>query len=305
MSKHEKNKKTKIRDGRQDKIFNIVNHTLLILFLIIELYPLIYIVSCSFSAGDALVSGKVKLLPVNFTLDGYATVFEYKSMWSGFKNSVVYTVSGTIIGVILTILAAYPLSRPDLKGRKVVMSLFLFTMMFNGGMIPSYLLLKNLHMLDTIWAIILPTTLTAYHVIVARTFFSQNIPTELLEAAQMDGCSDFGFFRRIAVPLSMPIIAVLALWIAIALWNGYFNPMIYLSTESKYPLQLVLRRVLLLSQVDMTEAMVDPERYQRNKYMSEVLKYGMIVISSLPLMMIYPFAQKYFVQGVMIGSVKG
>lgn len=185
------------------------------------------------------------------------------------------------------------------------MSLFLFTMMFNGGMVPTYLLIKNLHMLDTIWAIILPTTLTAYHVIVARTFFTQNIPLELLEAAQMDGCSDFNFLRIIAIPLSMPIIAVLALWIAIALWNGYFNPMIYLSSSDKMPLQLVLRRILLLSQVDVTEAMVDPERYQRNKYMSEILKYGMIVIGSLPLMLVYPFAQKYFVQGVMVGSVKG
>lgn len=298
-------KANKIRDGRQDKIFHIVNTGLLVLFLVIELYPLIYIVSCSFSSGDALVTGKVKLFPVDFTLDGYATVFQYKSMWTGFKNSIVYTVSGTVIGVTLTILAAYPLSRPDLKGRKLIMSLFLFTMMFNGGMVPTYLLIKNLHMLDTIWAIILPTTLTAYHVIVARTFFNQNIPLELLEAAQMDGCSDFGFLRIIAVPLSMPIIAVLALWIAIALWNGYFNPMLYLSSSDKMPLQLVLRRILLLSQVDMTEAMVDPERYQRNKYMSEILKYGMIVISSLPLMIVYPFAQKYFVQGVMVGSVKG
>lgn len=298
-------KKKGTREGKPDKVFHVVNTTLLVLFLIIELYPLIYIVACSFSSGDALVTGKVRLFPVDFTLDGYAAVFEYKSMWTGFKNSIIYTISGTVIGVILTILAAYPLSRPDLKGRKVIMSLFLFTMMFNGGMIPTYLLIKNLHMLDTIWAIILPTTLTAYHVIVARTFFTQNLPLELLEAAEMDGCSDFGFFRRIAIPLSMPIIAVLALWIAIALWNGYFTPMIYLSSDEKMPLQLVLRRILLLSQVDVSEAMVDPERYARNKYMSEILKYGMIVISSLPLMMIYPFAQKYFVQGVMVGSVKG
>lgn len=300
-----KTEQSKVWEGKTNRTFYIVNTTLLILFLVIELYPLIYIVACSFSSGDALVSGKVKLLPVDFTLDGYAAVFEYKSMWTGFRNSILYTVSGTLIGVTLTILAAYPLSRPDLRGRKAIMSLFLFTMMFNGGLIPTYLLIKNLNMLDTIWAVILPTTLTAYHVIVARTFFTQNIPIELLEAAQMDGCTDFGFFRRIAIPLSMPILAVLTLWVAIALWNGYFTPMIYLSSDEKMPLQLVLRRILLLSQVDVSEAMADPERYARNKYMSEILKYGMIVISSLPLMLVYPFAQKYFVQGVMIGSVKG
>ena len=297
--------KRKKRLCRQDQLFKIINATLLTLFLFIELYPLIYIVSCSFSSGDALISGRVCLLPVQFTLDGYKAVFEYKSLWMGFGNSILYTLSGTLIGVTLTLLAAYPLSRDDLYGRKIFIALFVFTMMFSGGMIPSYLLLKNMHMLNTLWAIILPTTLSAYHVIVARTFFCQNIPKELLEAAQMDGCSNFGFFYKIALPLSKSIIAVLSLWIAIGLWNGYFAPMIYLNDEAKYPLQLVLRKILLLSQVDFTNAVVNPEVYIRNKYMSEILKYGMIVISSLPLMLLYPFAQKYFVQGMMIGSVKG
>lgn len=293
------------RLSKQDRIFKIVNATLLACFLIIELYPLIYIVSCSFSSGDALVSGRVRLLPVEFTLDGYRAVFKYRTLWSGFANSFLYTFSGTLIGVVLTLLAAYPLSRDDLRGRKFFMALFVFTMMFSGGIIPSYLLIKNLHMINTIWAIILPTTLSAYHVIVARTFFCQNIPHELLEASQMDGCTDFGFFYRVVIPLSKSIVAVLGLWIAIALWNGYFGPMIYLNDEARYPLQLVLRKILILSQVDFSTAVLNPEIYLRNKYMSEILKYGMIVISSLPLMIIYPFAQKYFVQGMMIGSVKG
>lgn len=290
---------------KQDRIFKIVNTSLLICFLIAELYPLVYIVSCSFSSGDALVSGRVRLLPVEFTFDGYKAVFEYSSLWTGFANSILYTALGTLIGVTLTLLAAYPLSRDDLRGRKFFMSLFVFTMMFSGGIIPSYLLIKNLHMINTIWAIVLPTTLSAYHVIVARTFFCQNIPKELLEAAQMDGCTDFGFFHRVVLPLSKSIIAVLGLWIAISLWNGYFAPMIYLNDEAKYPLQLILRKILILSQVDFSTAVLHPEIYLKNKYMSEILKYGMIVISSLPLMIIYPFAQKYFVQGMMIGSVKG
>ena len=289
----------------KDKVVYFVNYVLLTLLLVIVLYPIIYIVSCSFSSGDALMSAKVRFLPVEPTLESYETVFEYDSIWTGYLNSIVYTVSGTALSIALTLLAAYPLSRDDFRGKKFFTVLFVFTMMFNGGLIPTYLLVKNLNLTDTMWAVILPTAVSAYNMIVARTFFKQSIPKEMLEAAEIDGCTDFRFFCKIVLPLSAPIVAVLCLWVAVGLWNSYFNPMIYINSESKYPLQLVLRKILLMSQVDFTAASVDPEKLAKNQYLSEMLKYGTIVISSLPLMIIYPFVQKYFVKGVMIGSVKG
>ncbi len=289
----------------QDKVVYFVNYILLGLMLLIELYPLIYIVSCSFSSGDALMAGKVHFLPVDFTFDSYKAVFKYNSIWTGYKNSLIYTVLGTVISIVLTLFAAYPLSRADFRGRGVFTGLILFTMMFSGGLIPSYLLIKNLGLIDSMWSIILPGAVNAYNIIVARTYFKQTIPLELLEAAQMDGCEDFKFFKSIVVPLSTPIIAVLCLWTAVGLWNSYFNPMIYINTDAKYPLQLVLRRILLLSQVNLNSTNVDPMVIRKNMYLSEMLKYGTIIISSLPLMIIYPFVQKYFVKGVMIGSVKG
>ena len=295
----------KSRRITQDKVVYFVNYILLTLLLIIVLYPIIYIISCSFSSGNALMTGKVKLFPVGFTLDSYETVFKYKSIWTGFKNSLTYTVCGALISIILTLFAAYPLSREDFRGRKIVTGLFLFTMMFSGGLIPTFMLVKNLKMINTMWAVILPGAVSAYNVIVARTFFNQTIPKELLEASQMDGCSDFKFFSMIVIPLSKPIIAVLSLWVTVSLWNSYFNPMIYINSVDKYPLQLVLRKIILMSQVDLSSANVDPTMVAKNRNLSEMLKYGTIIISSLPLMIAYPFVQKYFVKGVMIGSVKG
>ncbi len=289
----------------QDKVVYAVNYLLLSLLLLVVLYPLIYIVSCSFSSGDALMSGKVRLFPVDITMDSYKAVFKYESIWVGYFNSIVYTVTGTVISIVLTLLAAYPLSRDDFRGRKYFTGLFLFTMMFSGGLIPSYLLVKNLGLIDSMWAIILPGAVSAYNVIVARTYFKQTISKELLEAAEMDGCSDMKFFTHIVVPLSTPIIAVLCLWTIVSLWNSYFNPMIYFNSEQRFPLQLVLRKILLLSQVNLNTSNVDPLVLQKNMYLSEMLKYGTIIISTLPLMIIYPFVQKYFVKGVMIGSVKG
>ncbi|MCR2050092.1 carbohydrate ABC transporter permease [Acetatifactor muris] len=290
----------------QDKIVYFVNDLLLLCFALVVLYPILYVVSCSFSSGDALLGGKVRLLPVGFTFEGYKTVFGYTSIWVGYKNTVIYTVIGVIISVVMTLLAAYPLSRDDFKGKKFFTILFIFTMMFSGGMIPSYLLVKNLKLLDTMWSVILPGCVSAYNVVVARTFFKQSIPKELLEAAEMDGCSDFRFFSRIVVPLSKAIIAVMCLWCAMPLWNGYFNAMIYLNSEEKYTLQLVLRRILLMSKIDLTNiGSLDLELIAKNQYLSEMLKYGTIVLSTLPLMILYPFIQKHFAKGVMIGSVKG
>ena len=295
----------KLNNITQDKVVYFINYILLTLLLIIVLYPLIYIISCSFSSGNALMSGRVRLFPVEFTFDSYKAVFRYNSIWVGYRNSVIYTIVGTFISIVLTLFAAYPLSRDDFQGNKFFTVIFLFTMMFSGGLIPSYLLIKNLGLIDSMWAVILPGAVSAYNMIVARTFFRQTIPKELLEAAEMDGCSDFKFFSSIVIPLSTPIVAVMCLWVAVSLWNSYFNPMIYINSEEKYPLQLVLRRILLMSQVNFSNSSVDPETIAKNRYLSEMLKYGTIIISSLPLMIIYPFIQKYFVKGIMIGSVKG
>ena len=297
---------TVTRDLVQDRVVYVINYIALTLLTIGVLYPLIYVISCSFSSGEALMSGKVRLLPVGLTLDGYKSVFGYASIWVGYRNSILYTACGTTLSICLTLLAAYPLSRKDFIGRGVITRLFVFTMMFSGGLIPSYLLVKNLRIIDTMWAIILPGSVSAYNVIVARTFFHQTIPDELLEAAEMDGCQDFRFFVSIVLPLSKSIIAVLCLWVAVSLWNGYFQPMIYLNSEDKLTLQLVLRRILLMSKVDFTNSSsMDLALLQKNEHLSEMLKYGTIVLSSLPLMIVYPLVQKHFVKGVMLGSVKG
>ena len=299
-------KQVATKDLTQDRVVYIVNYIILTLLTIAVLYPLIYVISCSFSSGEALMSGKVRLFPVGLTLDGYKSVFGYTSIWTGYRNSILYTACGMTISICLTLLAAYPLSRDDFIGRNVITRLFVFTMMFSGGLIPSYLLIKNLKMIDTMWAIILPGSVSAYNVIVARTFFRQTIPNELMEAAEMDGCQDFHFFLSIVLPLSKSIIAVLCLWVAVALWNGYFQPMIYLNSEDKLTLQLVLRRILLMSKVDFTNSSsMDLALLQKNEHLSEMLKYGTIVLSTLPLMVIYPLVQKHFVKGVMLGSVKG
>ena len=297
--------KNKIHDCTVDKIVYTLNYIILIAFLIIVLYPFVYIVSCSFSSGQALISGKVTLLPVDPTLEGYKAILEYKDIWTGYANSFLYTISGTLVGLTLTILAAYPLSRFSLVGRRPLMMLFLFTMLFNGGLVPNYMLVLSLGLLNTGWAIILPTALSAYNVIVARTFFINTIPNELHESAELDGCGEFRFLISIVLPLSKAIMAVLVLWIAIGFWNSYFNPMIYLNDKSKFPLQLILREILLMANVDFTKAAANPELYYKNQQLSEILRYGTIIISALPLMVLYPFIQKYFVQGVMIGSVKG
>ena len=289
----------------QDTIVYFINYILLTVLLVVVLYPLIYIISCSFSSGDALMSGRVKLFPVDLTLQSYKAVFKYQSIWTGYRNSIIYAIVGTLISMVLTLFAAYPLSRDDFRGKKIFTVIILFTMMFSGGLIPTYLLVKNLDLMDTIWAVVLPGAVNAHNIIVARTFFANTIPKELQEAAEMDGCTDFRFFVRIVIPLSTPIIAVLSLWVVVGLWNSYFGPMIYLNSQEKYPLQLVLRRILLLSQVNLNQSNIDPETIRKNQYLGEMLKYGTIIISTLPLMIVYPFVQKYFVKGVMIGSVKG
>lgn len=293
----------RIRETRSDQIFIIANYVVLTLFLLAVLYPLVFILSASMSDPIAVSSGQVWLWPVDFNFTGYQAVFEYRSIVRGFLNSVFYAGVGTFVNVTLTLLAAYPLSRRDLFGRNWFMLLFVFTMMFSGGLIPTYLVVHDLGLLNTRWALILPTAMAVWNMIITRTYYQVTIPHELLEAARIDGCDDFRFFLRIVVPLSKPIIAVNALFYAVAHWNQFFNALIYLTDETLFPLQLVLREILIQNTVDPTA--MDVAELVRRQELRDLLKYTLIVVASIPPLLAYPFVQKHFVKGVMIGSLKG
>ncbi len=297
-------KRIAIRESGGDRAFNVANCVLLTIALILVLYPLVYVVSASFSSSYAVLSGKVWLWPVEPSLDGYKAVFKNKNILTGFRNTFFYTIAGTFVNVVMSILAAYPLSRKDFRGRNKFMLLFVFTMMFNGGLIPTYFVVKDLHMIDTVWAMLIPTALSVWNVIIMRTYFQTTIPGELLEASQIDGCNDFRFLLKIVVPLSGPIIAVIALFYAVGHWNQYFNAMIYLKDPQLYPLQLILRDILVQNEVRI-DMLGDVKSAAARQGLRELLKYSLIVISSVPLMLVYPFVQKFFVKGVMIGSIKG
>ena len=266
-------------------------------------YPLYFVVIASISDPIAIYEGEVIFLPIRPTFEGYERIFSYASLYTGYMNTVIYTLVGTAINVTLTITAAYALSRKELVGRNAMMMGVMITMIFSGGLIPNYLLVRNLKIYNTMWALILPGAVSSYNLIVARTFFQQNIPDELREAADLDGCTDTGFFLRIVLPLSGSIIAVMVLFYAVGHWNSYYNALIYLSSQSKYPLQLVLRNILIVNTMD--DMVNDVATQAAQQRMGDLIKYGMIIVSSLPLMILYPFLQRYFVQGVMIGAIKG
>lgn len=290
--------------GRGDKVFYAIIVVVLTIFFLLVLYPCIYVISASFSSGPAVQSGRVVLLPVEPSLEGYRTVFNTPNVWIGFRNSLIYTVCGTALNIVLTMTAAYCLSRKDLPGRNGFMLFFTFTMFFNGGIITTYMVVRALGLLNTPLALILPVGINVYNLIVARTFIQNTIPHDLLEAATMDGCSDFGYFIKIVLPLSKAIIAVLVLYYGVYHWNSYFNAMIYLHDKSLYPLTLFLREILMADQIDPS-TVADPEMQARLTEAAGVIKYALIVVSMVPVMLLYPFIQKYFVKGVMIGSVKG
>ena len=293
-----------IRDTAGDRAFMAFNYLVLTLLAIIILYPLIYVLSASFSSGQAVSSGRVWLWPVEPTLAGYEAIFRNRMVLSGFYNSLFYTVVGTLVNVVMTVLAAYPLSRPELPGRRIIAFIFFFTLLFSGGLIPTYLVVRDLGMLNTRWALILPTALSIWNMLIARTFFENNIPKELREAAQLDGCDDFNFLWRVVLPLSGPILAVLALFYGVGHWNSYFNALIYLYDKNLWPLQLVLRDILVQNQVDPNMA-ADIRGMAAKAQLRELLKYSLIVVATVPLLIIYPFVQQHFVKGVMLGSVKG
>ena len=290
-----------IRDSRSDKAFYMVTYVILALFTLCVLYPLIFIVSSSFSSGIAVSTGRVYLWPVDFSLDGYKTVFAYQRLLTSYGNTIFYTVVGTTVNVILTMMTAYPLAMPRFQFKRIYLFIFSFTMFFNGGLVPNYLLISDLGLVNTRWAMIVPFMLNTYNLVVTRTFIESSIPKELLEASQIDGCSWFRYFFNIVLPLSKAIMAVMTLYYAVYHWNSYFSAMIYLNDLDKQPLQIVLRDILILNQAKATDA--DTVAARAN--MEELMKYSIIIVSSVPILCLYPFVQKYFMKGVMIGSIKG
>ena len=292
------------RQSAFDIGFDVVSTLLLIVALLIVLYPLYFVLIASISDANSISLGKVILLPKNIDFVGYRRILQDNRIMNGYVNSILYTVASTVIGTMTTILAGYSFSRTDLVGRKALMMVYVFTMYFSGGLIPTYLVVKDVGLLGSPWAVILMGAISVYNIIIARSFFSSSIPVDLYEAAQLDGCSNGRFFISIVVPLSKSIIAVIALYYAVAQWNGYFNALIYLSKQNQYPLQMVLREILLSSQSVQADV-TDVDAIQEMQRIAATIKYGVIVVASLPMLMLYPFIQKYFVKGVMIGSVKG
>lgn len=292
------------RQSAFDIGFDVVSTILLVIALLIVLYPLYFVVIASISDANSISMGKVILLPKNIDFVGYRRIFEDSRIMNGYLNSIIYTIASTLIGTVTTIMAGYSFSRNDLVGRRGIMLLYVFTMYFSGGLIPTYLVVKDVGLLGSPWAVILMGAISVYNIIIARSFFSSNIPNDLYEAAQLDGCSNGRFFVSIVVPLSKSIIAVIALYYAVAQWNGYFNALIYLNKQEQYPLQMVLREILLSSQGVQADV-TDVDAIQEMQRIAATIKYGVIVVASVPMLILYPFIQKYFVKGVMIGSVKG
>lgn len=292
------------RMSRGDRRFYTIVNIILIFLTIIVLYPLLYILASSFSSASAVSEGRVFLWPVDFSLEGYKRVFEYRRVWIGYRNTIFYTLAGTVINVAMTLICAYPLARKGLPFKGPFTFLFTFTMMFGGGLIPTYLVVRSMGMVNTVWALLIPGAMSVYQMIIVRTFIMNTIPDELLESAKLDGCDDFRFFFQFVLPLSMAVIAVIALQYAVGHWNSYFDAMIYLNKEQLYPLQVFLREILIMSQMSAAD-FVDEETAVAIQGMADLIKYSLIVVSTVPILCAYPFLQKYFVKGVMIGSLKG
>ena len=301
-------KKKIIKRSKSDVIFDGVIFVILTFVLLIVAYPLYFIIISSFSSPDKVSSGQVVFYPLGFTLEGYKKVFENSQVITGFINSLIYTTVGTFVNLLLTIPTAYALSRRKFQGRKAVTIFYMITMFISGGMIPTYLVVQKLGLLDSMWSLILPGSLSVYNMIVARTFFQQNISEELYEAAELDGCGHGRFFFSIALPLSKAIIAIMVLYYGVGHWNSYFNALLYMQTEDKYPLQLVLRSILVQNSAQLSQTITSAaqqEAMRKQQEAVELMKYSLIIISSIPVLILYPFIQRHFTKGVMIGSVKG
>ncbi|THE13802.1 carbohydrate ABC transporter permease [Bacillus timonensis] len=290
-----------------DRAFDVMNTIFVAVITLIIVYPLIFVISASISDPDAVNSGRMWLWPVDVSFAGFQRVFQNDAIWVGYKNTIIYTIVGTLLHLIVLLPCSYALSRKELKGKKILLWVILITMLFSGGLIPTYLVVQSLGMLNTIWAIVIPGVVGAWSILVAKTFFEQTIPDQLVEASKIDGASDFIIFRKVVLPLSLPIIAVMALFHAVGLWNQYFNALIYLSDESLYPLQLILRQILILNEVSaegIAGGAGTAQSFVDQVKTASLVKYAVIIVSALPLLIVYPFLQRFFVKGVLIGSVK-
>ncbi|WP_244192949.1 MULTISPECIES: carbohydrate ABC transporter permease [Paenibacillus] len=283
-------------------VAEVVLYAFAVLFLIAIIYPIYFIVIASFSDPSSVANGQVWVFPKGFTLEGYRELLRHENIWIGYRNTILYTVVGTLFGLVVNISAAYALSRKDLVGRKFFSLFFIFTMFFSGGLIPTFLTIRDFHLYNTFLVMVLPFSVVVFDMIVARTFFQTSIPGDLWEAAQIDGCGNLRYFVLIVLPLSKAIIAVLGLWIAVGYWNSYFNALIYLKDPNLYPLQLILRNILITNQ--MQSGMGTGEAAQVALRLANLMRYSVIIIATIPIMCVYPFIQKYFNQGVMIGAVK-
>lgn len=291
------------KKSRGDKAFDLALIIISLLIIVVVAYPLYFVVIASFSQPEAVLGGKLKFLPVGFNLESYQMVLSEQKVWIGYRNTILYTVLGTCINLVLTTLAAYPLSRKDMPFRGAFTFIASFTMLFGGGMIPVYLVVRSLKMTDTIWAMVIPNALATYNMLVMKNYFQSSIPEELQEAAAIDGCDHLGTLIRVVLPLSAPIMAVITLFYAVGHWNAFFNAIIYLRDQNLFPLQIVLRDILLQNSLEAVGG--DLTGMYEKVMRGESMKYALIIVASAPVIMLYPFVQKYFVKGVMVGAIKG
>ena len=286
-------------------LFDVITVVLCVLIFIIVLYPIYFIIIASFSNSTLVAQGKVLFIPKGVSLYGYQEIFGDDRIWTGYKNTLIYSFGGTAINLLLTLPAAYVLSRKDFKPRRVIMALFVFTMFFSGGLVPTFILIKDLHLVDTVWVMMIPFCVNVFNLIICRTFFETSIPDSLYEAAVLDGCSHFRYFSGIVLPLSKAVVSVIFLYYLVGHWNDFFNPLIYLNKDSLRPLQIVLRSILLSNQALQEGSGGGAGAGSYAQQYADQVKYGTIIVSTLPMLVIYPFIQKYFEKGVMIGAVKG
>ena len=294
------------RESRRDQLVIFGIYAFLTLIVVSILFPLLYVIAASFSSASAVINGKVWLWPVHPTLTGYAYILHYPGVWEAYLNSIIYTVAGTVLSVALSVLAGWPLSRPHLYGKRFFIWMFLFAFLFSGGIVPLFLVVEKLGMINSRLSLIVPGALSIFSIILARSFFQSTVPNELVEAAEVDGASEFTVLWRVVLPLSKPVLAVLALIFAVAQWNSYFYALIFLNSESLFPLQLVLRQVLVLSELPPSAiSNLSPQEMQSFQDVQTLVQYTLIIVGSLPMLILYPLAQKYFVKGLRVGSLKG
>ena len=298
--------KVSVSQTRGDKVFGVINAIFIAFITLITLYPLIYVCSASISSPASVTSGRMWLWPTDVTLEGYKRILKNTEIWTGYANTILYTVINVVISLAVTLPAAYALTVKALPGRKFIVFVFSVTMFFSGGMIPLYVVCRNLGLVNTLWAVILPSATSMWYIILTRTFFQSTIPHELEEASEIDGCSVFATFLRIVLPLSAPIIAVMALYFGVGRWNSYFGEMIFLRDRGKFPLQLFLREILIVATFNQENASnADAITMAEQLRIASIIKYATMIVATLPVIAAYPFIQRYFVKGVMIGSIKG